>query len=488
MVDSAKRSHEEAIEKANNEIEVKQDSIKASPYRLKYHFMAPTGWINDPNGFVQYNKYYHLFYQYNPYASSWGQIHWGHAISQDLIHWEHLPVALAPSEQYDSYGCYSGSSVVHNDTLFLFYTGFVDGEMPKQVQCMASSKDGIHFEKNSKNPIIESFPKEGSYDFRDPKVWKHNDKWYMVVGTKKNNKGRIALYTSAELENWTYLGIAAESECIQADMWECPDLFPMQDACVLIVSPLYGKESGRPMYFIGDMEYENGLFDQIDCQTLDYGYDFYAPQTMIDDKGRRIMIAWMDNWLSNMPSQKYGWAGAMTIPRQLILENKRILKQKPIPELVQLRSQYKKEGPLDVDGVVTINDKQEIASEIIIVFDTSQSNTDEFGIQVRASEDGKEKTEIVFDMKKREISVDRGKSGCGDSGISSAPFELKKDNIITIQIYMDTTSLELFINGGEQVITNRIYPNDNSRKFNIFAREGKIRINQIESWTLNGLW
>lgn len=488
MVDPAKRSHEDAIDRANNEINGKKDNIRKSPYRLNYHFMAPTGWINDPNGFVQYNAQYHLFYQYNPYSSNWGQIHWGHAISKDLVEWEHLPVALAPSEQYDNCGCFSGSAVVHNDTLYLFYTGFVDGKIPRQVQCMAFSKDGFCFKKNNKNPIIGGFPAEGSYDFRDPKVWKHNDQWYMVVGTSKDGIGKIALYSSSDLEDWRYLGIAAESEYNQEDMWECPDLFSLQDTHALIVSPLYGNESGRPMCFIGDMDYENVLFTQLECSTLDYGSDFYAPQTMMDSRGRRIMIAWMDNWSAKMPSKKYGWAGAMTIPRQLVLENKSNLKQKPIPELVQLRSHYKKEGPLEVEGVATINDNQEIASEIIIVFNMNLSSASEFGIQLRASEDGKEKTEILFDITKREVIVDREKSGCGDGGISSAPFGLNKDNIITIRMYMDTTSLEIFINDGEQVITNRIYPEVSSRKFNIFAREGKIHINQIESWKINSIW
>ena len=138
--------------------------------------MAPVGWINDPNGFVRFNKEYHLFYQYHPYSSEWGPMHWGHAKSKDLVFWQHLPVALAPSEKYDLgnnelYGCYSGSAVVENDELVLVYTGHIQSNIPLEVQCIASSKDGINFYKHPQNPVINNFPQDGSKDFRDTKVW-----------------------------------------------------------------------------------------------------------------------------------------------------------------------------------------------------------------------------------------------------------------------------------------------------------------------------
>ncbi|WP_245917481.1 glycoside hydrolase family 32 protein [Bacillus canaveralius] len=484
--------HLTALQKANEEIADKKDNIKESPYRLKYHFMAPTGWINDPNGLVQYKGEYHLFYQFYPYASSWGPMHWGHAKSKDLVHWEHLPVALAPSESYDSgdvkgYGCFSGSAVVDNEELVLIYTGHVDGNSPQQVQCIATSQDGISFEKYEQNPVIADFPVDGSKDFRDPKVWKHEDKWYMVVGSNKDGKGKAVLYVSDDLKHWDYKGVAAESNGTQGDMWECPDLFPLNHSHVLLVSPMYGTQNEKPFYVIGDMDYDKGIFTQGIYRTLDYGFDFYAPQTLIDDKGRRIMIGWMEKWLTKMPSQQFGWAGAMTIPRELILEDG-IVKQKPVPELAQLRSDYKRLDGFEVAERTTINESQEPVSEIIIDFDMNETDAALFGIQLRCSEDGKQRTEILLDLDQKEIIMDRNNSGCGEKGTSKAPMAVRPNGRINLRIFMDTTSVELFVNDGEQVITNRIYPDDNSTQFNIFTKGGKVRVNSIESWKFDSVW
>jgi beta-fructofuranosidase len=492
-MNSVNTKHKEALDRANREIEEKKDLIDKSQYRLNYHFMAPTGWINDPNGLVQYKGEYHLFYQFYPFASSWGPMHWGHAKSYDLVHWEHLSVALAPSESYDSgdvkgYGCFSGSAVVEGEELVLIYTGHVDGNFPQQVQCIATSKDGISFEKYEQNPIINNFPIDGSHDFRDPKVWQHEGKWYMVVGTKKDGKGKAILYVSDNLKDWNYKGVAAESDGTQGDMWECPDLFPINNRHVLIVSPMFGTQNEKPFYVIGDMDYDQAIFTQETCRTLDYGFDFYAPQTLIDEKGRRIMIGWMEKWLTKMPSQEFGWAGAMTIPKELVLDADGILKQKPVPELANLRSDYRKLEAFEVSEKITINEQQENVSEIILDVNLEETSASEFVIQLRCSEDGNERTEILLDLVNEEIVMDRENSGCGEKGSSKAPLVVKQDGTINLRIFMDTTSIELFINDGVQVITNRIYPDSNSNQFNLFTTGGKVCVNSIESWKLGSIW
>lgn len=493
MLNTTNINHQEAIRKANEEVAKKKDIVKSSPYRLNYHFMAPTGWINDPNGLVQYKGEYQLFYQYYPYASSWGPMHWGHAKSKDLVHWEHLPVALAPSEPYDSgdvkgYGCFSGSAVVDGEKLVLIYTGHVDGKLPQQVQCIATSEDGITFEKYSQNPVIDHFPVDGSKDFRDPKVWQHEDKWYMVVGSNKDGKGKALLYVSDDLKHWEYKGVAAESNGTQGDMWECPDLFPIDNTHALIVSPMFGTQNEKPFYVMGDMDYDKGIFTQGTCTTLDYGFDFYAPQTLLDEKGRRIIIGWMEKWFAKIPSQEHGWAGAMTIPRELIVGEDGILKQKPVSELSQLRSDYKKLDAFEVVESTKINDVQESSSEIIIDFNVSETEAAIFGIQLRCSEDGKERTEILLDLENKQIIMDREHSGYGDKGISAAPLAVKQDGSVTLRIFMDTTSIEVFVNDGEQTITNRIYPDANSNQFKILTRDGKVRVNRVESWKLDAIW
>lgn len=493
MVNAINTNHQAALRKANEEIVNKQDIVKRSPYRLNYHFMAPNGWINDPNGLVQYKGEYQLFYQYYPYASSWGPMHWGHAKSKDLVHWEHLPVALAPSEPYDSgdvpgYGCFSGSAVVDGEELVLIYTGHVDGNQPQQVQCIATSKDGISFEKYAQNPVIDNFPVDGSKDFRDPKVWQYEDKWYMVVGSKKDGKGKAVLYVSDDLQHWEYKGVAAESDGTQGDMWECPDLFPINNTHALIVSPMYGTQNEKPFYVIGNMDYDTGVFTQGTCTTLDYGFDFYAPQTLLDENGRRIMIGWMEKWFAKIPSQEHGWAGAMTIPRELVLGVDGILKQKPVSELSTLRSDHKKLDAFEVVETTTINKQQEQSSEIIIDFNVTETEATVFGIQLRCSKDGTERTEILLDLENKEIVMDREYSGCGDKGVSKAPLVVKQDGSVNLRIFMDTTSIEMFVNDGGQVITNRIYPDGNSNEFNIFTKGGKVSINSIESWKLASVW
>lgn len=487
------KKHHEEIQKANEEIARRKDTVKNSKFRLKYHFMAPTGWINDPNGLVQFKGEYQLFYQHYPYDSKWGPMHWGHAKSKDLVHWEHLPVALAPSEPYDSgnvpgHGCFSGSAVVDGNELVLIYTGHVDQKDPMQVQCIATSENGIEFEKHPQNPVVPQYPKDGSPDFRDPKVWSHDGKWYMVVGSHKDGKGKALLYVSTNLRDWNYVGVAAESDGTQGDMWECPDLFRLQQKHVLLVSPMFGKQNEKPFYVIGEMDYEYGVFTQQIQRTLDYGFDFYAPQTLLDDKGRRIMIGWMEKWLTKMPSQKHGWAGAMTIPRELVLEKGIIVKQKPVTELESLRTNEKILDSFIVEDFIILDELEEDTAEVIIDFDMNNSSAATFGILLRCSEDGAERTEILVDTANKEILVDRNHAGVGEKGISKAPFNINEDGKIQLRIFLDTTSVELFVNDGEQVITNRIFPDESSRMFKLFAKQGKVKVVGMKKWSLDSVW
>lgn len=484
--------HKRNIAKANQEIEKKEEEIQQSAYRLNYHFMAPTGWINDPNGFVQYKGEYHLFYQFYPYSPSWGPMHWGHAKSKDGVIWEHLSVALAPSEPYDSgdvegYGCFSGSAVQSGDELVLIYTGHVDGNEPMQVQNLAISIDGIHFEKYEGNPVIDEIPPEGTQDFRDPKVWLHEGEWYMVIGSGKNEKGKALLYQSNNLTEWKYLGVVAESNGSQGDMWECPDLFPMEEKHALIISPMYGTENAKPFCILGDMDYTQGLFNQEFSVTLDYGFDFYAPQTLVDHNNRRVMIGWMEKWLSDMPSQDHGWAGAMTIPRELIL-NGQTLKQKPLEELKKLRTNYRQYQALEIESNFTIEENHPKSSEILLYIDIQQTTAPRFELQLRRSSDGIEQTRLIVDVEENEIIFDRNRAGIGEKGSSKAPFNLTQDGMLHLRLFMDTTSLEVFINDGEQVITNRIYPRENSNCFNIYAPNGKVNVTSIECWELQSIW
>ena len=206
---------QQKIEKAQRWIDCGKQVVKDGNMRQHYHFMAQAGWINDPNGLIYFKGKYHFFYQCNPYEGFWGSIYWGHAVSDDMLHWEYLPLALAPSEVYDEHprgGCFSGSAIEHDGRLFLMYTAAAnEGRGVEQTQCIAYSKDGIHFEKYHGNPVLTAPEGIEANQFRDPKVWKHEDTYYMVCGASRDGKGQALLYQSKDMLHWTFFNVLAES-------------------------------------------------------------------------------------------------------------------------------------------------------------------------------------------------------------------------------------------------------------------------------------
>lgn len=282
--------------------------------RLKYHFEPKKGWMNDPNGLVYFKGQYHAFFQHNPYSTQWDKMHWGHAVSNDLISWEELPIALYPDQNYESEGgCFSGSAIVKDDRLYLFYTSVAN----KQTQSIAYSDDGIHFTKYEGNPVIGNSPL-GYYDFRDPKVTEIDGQYYMVTGSGNSDAGQVLLFKSETLLEWKYVGILFEGK-EYAPCIECPDFFKLDDKYVLMFSKM--NESQRSTIFaIGDFE-DNEIKNAIICRP-EWGRDFYAPQTLWDGE-RRILIGWMYHW-GKKPPITCKYAGALSIPRELKLSNNNI--------------------------------------------------------------------------------------------------------------------------------------------------------------------
>lgn len=308
--------------------------------RLDYHFEAKKGWINDPNGLVFFKGKYHAFFQHYPYSNKWGQMHWGHAVSTDLIHWDELPIALFPDKPYEnSGGCFSGSAVVKDDVLYLFYTS-VSHEL-EQTQSLATSTDGITFTKYDGNPIINHYPIDGCADFRDPKVSKIGNKYYMVCGSGKDGIGKILLYSSVNLTEWDYDGVLLEGSEYGAIL-ECPDFFPYEDKFILAFSQM-GRSTHSTMFVYGD--FDGKTFTPISYHTPEAGPQFYAPQTFLDDKGRRIIIGWIPNWGKEIEDLEY--ACALSIPREIKVVNGKILNF-PVSEAYHLLS--------DTDELVDITD------------------------------------------------------------------------------------------------------------------------------------
>ena len=300
------------------------------------------------NGLIFYKGKYHFFFQWNPYSGFWDFMHWGHAVSEDLLHWEYLPLALAPSEEYDDYrkgGCFSGSAIVHEGKLFLMYTGVTNrGSGNIQTQCIAYSEDGIHFEKYEGNPVI--LPPEGvdGQHFRDPKIWKHKDSYYMVCGASCNNRAQALLYRTEDMLHWTYVNVLAESRGEWGYMWECPDFYPLEDKYVLMCSPM-GAGDRKAVYFVGDFDYDTGRFDWDLSGEIDWGMDFYAPQSFEAPDGRRLIAAWANEWECMPfwkdwgPTYREGWCGFFNLLREVRMLPDHTLQFVPVKELQKLREE-----------------------------------------------------------------------------------------------------------------------------------------------------
>ena len=430
----------ERIEKAQKEIEAKREKIQQGKFRQNYHFMAETGWINDPNGLIYFKGKYHFFYQYNPYSGFWDCMHWGHAVSEDMIHWEYLPLALAPSEVYDDHlkgGCFSGSAIEHDGKLFLIYTGTCNnGNGFEQAQCIAYSEDGIHFEKYEGNPVITAPEGVPTDLFRDPKVWKHDDTYYVVCGASQNGFAQARLYKSTDMFHWEFVNVLAESRGEWGYMWECPDFYPVGDKYVLMFSPMGGKER-TSVYLVGNFDYDTGKFFYTTSGEIDWGFDYYAPQTFEAPDGRRIVIGWM-----GMPDADYinpttenMWQHCMSLPRELHWENNRLM-ARPVEELKALR---KNEFNFVCEKQVGL--KSEKYSEFI--FENQGAALEiQIGKGVCISwRDGVVK--LVMDEK---------------TGAGRTERFINLPSLNKIQIFIDASSIEVFYNEGEYVMSTRFYP------------------------------
>ncbi|WP_078549405.1 glycoside hydrolase family 32 protein [Litchfieldia alkalitelluris] len=488
-------NHQTAIDQAMNYIQQEKEKVNRDPWRLVYHVSAMANWMNDPNGFSYYNGEYHLFYQHHPFSPEWGPMYWGHAKSKNLAHWEHLPIALAPSEDYDQDGCFSGSAIEKDGKLYLMYTGNTwtgedrDTDL-KQVQCIAVSDDGVHFKKISDNPVISSAP-EGDihpFHFRDPKVWEYEGVYYCVLGSRTiEHKGQALLYRSKDLLEWEFVNIALKGEGnVAGFMWECPDIFRLEGKDVLVMSPQGMKPEGelyhnlhQAGYLLGELNYQDGTMKHDKFQLLDYGFDFYAPQTTIDDQGRRIMIAWMAMWESEMPEQKRGWAGAMTIPRQLVLKED-IIYSIPVEELKELRTGEVSYENQPVEGEKEFSGVEGDCFELEMIIDTNSA--DQFGVKLRKDDNLNQSTILSFDRNSGLVELNRNSSGDGPGGVRKAPVRLH-ENKLKLHLFVDKSSVEVFINDGEQVMSARIYPGEESKGISIFS-EDSIVVESLKKWTI----
>ena len=337
-------------------------------------------------------------------------------------------------------------------------------------------------------------PEDSIHHFRDPKVWKHEDKWYMVVGNSTKDKiGRVILYSSLDLRKWDYVGTLATSKGELGYMWECPDFFKLGNKYVLSFSPqgIEKKDGKYPNlfqtgYIVGDYDYDKNEFKHGTFNEFDNGHDFYAVQTFLDDKGRRIAIGWMDMWESDMPTKQDGWCGALTMPRELTLSNDNKIKMNPIEEAELLREEniLSKEN-MSISG----NNSFKFATdekmlEINVIFDASQTDSEEFGIKIKGSSE--EELVLKYDTVISKLTMDCSKYGKDKD--STRKVDLAKNSKVSLRVFLDRSSIEVFINYGEAVMTSRIYPKENIENIEFFTKNSEVEIQSLKAWKLKEAW
>lgn len=481
------RKYEEASEKL-----IKKEE------RPSFHLSTRTGWMNDPNGFSFYGGKYHMFYQYHPYESKWGPMHWGHAVSDDLLHWEYLPAALAPDESYDKDGCFSGSALTLPDgRQLLMYTGVVrehvenDEYVDVQTQCIAVG-DGMDYVKYEKNPVLDEkdLPEGGSrLDFRDPKIWQKADGTYCcAVGNRPaDGSGQILLFVSRDGFDWHYKKVLAANNNRFGKMWECPDFFELDGKWVLLTSPQdmlpegfeYHNGNGT-LCLIGEFDEETDTFTEEQNQSIDYGIDFYAPQTVLTPDGRRIMIGWMQNWdTCTMRSPDEPWFGQMSLPRELFLKNGRLY-QKPIEELNKMRCNKVSYQNVLFSDIIRLDgiEGRKIDMELILRPGNTQETYQKCA--VRFAQNEQFYTSLSFRPRESILKIDRKFSGSRRAIIHQRRCKVNyTNNELKLRIILDQFSAEVFVNDGEHVLTATMYTDQAADGISFFA-DGSVCMDVVK--------
>jgi fructan beta-fructosidase len=471
------------------------DTGNREKFRPTYHFSPLYGWMNDPNGMVYKDGEYHLFYQYNPYGSKWGNMSWGHAISQDLVNWKHLPVAIAP----DALGTiFSGSAVVDFDNTAGFGAGAIIAiytqNSDRQVQSIAYSTDnGRTFTKYENNPVLTSEAR----DFRDPKVfWYESTKrWIMVLAVGQE----MQIFSSPNLKDWTFESRFGEGQGAHGGVWECPDLFELpvegtnDKKWVLLCNLNPGGPFGgsATQYFVGSFNGKEFVNESPSkTKWMDWGKDHYATVTWSDaPDNRRIAIAWMSNWqyANDVPTSQY--RSPNSVPRDLSLftvDGETYLQSAPSPELLALRDASKKRS-FKVNGTRTIKEMisgNDGAYEIELTIENQHADV----IGFRLYNDKGEEVDMQYDMKEKKFSMDRRKSG--DVGFNEnfpmltwTAIESGKDEL-KLRLFVDKSSVEAFGDGGRFVMTNQVFPSEPYTHIDFYSKGGAYKVDSFVIYKL----
>lgn len=438
-------------------------------HRPRYHFTAPSGWINDPNGLIYWQGAYHLFYQHNPLEARWGNISWGHARSEDLLHWTHLPIALRPeANSYDECGCWSGSAVDDGGAPALIYTGAhsYDPEREHSEAAICLARGDHQMREFHKLGIVAQAPQGHDWvGFRDPVVWREGNHWAMTVGAGEVGVApMVLLYRSNNLEDWTYVGPLVRGGDFATDLylgtlWECPQLIDLGEQHSLVFCPWIDGVGFYPAYLTGN--YRNDRLEVHQSGILDVG-NLYAPQAMQDPSGRWLLWGWLTEVRPQKEQLAAGWSGAMSLPRVLQLDDQGQLRQYPVPELKALRGNYRTHENPGANRILAVGASQ----EVMVQAQTSCKVTLRSGSQV---------TRLHYDALNYRLILDR--SASGPHPLPPLMLQLNPAELLQIHLFIDVSTLEIFVQG--QAISARIYPDQPDQ---LELRVTGAR--QVEVWTL----
>lgn len=470
-----------------------ESKLEQSEWKLAFHIQPKSGLLNDPNGFSYYNGKWHLFYQAYPFGPVHGVKSWYHMTSHNLVDWKQNDYALLPDSPYDSHGVYSGTAMTVDDELFLMYTGNVRDEKwnRSSYQMGAWMNKDLQIEKITK-PLIEHPPTGYTNEFRDPQVFRYQDEYLMVIGAQtESEKGAVLVYQSEDLSDWELLGELDYTEEEMGFMVECPNLIFIDDQPVLLFCPQGLEKNITPyqniypnMYVIGSTFNRETLSveNASDLVNLDEGFDVYASQAFNAPDGRALSVGWIGLPELEYPSFEEGWAHCLSVVKELTIKNQHLY-QNPVVEMKELRQDHLLLHGNTEENQMHVSAPDKNVYELKLELDAHASGS----LYLFSNEENTKGLKLSFDAEHNTITMDRSKAGIpfGESYGDTRTATLKKQDKLTLQIFVDQSVCEVFVNDGYRVMTSRIFV-ENPAQTHIFLEgfEGKYT---GDLWTLRNM-
>ncbi len=473
-------------------------AAQADPHRPRFHFLPPSGWMNDPNGLVFVDGRLHLFYQHNPNGPFHDRIHWGHAVSDDLVHWQHQPIALTPTPGgYDTEGCWSGCAVVRDGVPTLLYTGLA----PRQVQCLATSYDGLVTWTKEREPVLSHTPPGLDIvgeppEIRDPWVWRDGGSWSMLLGSGVHNgttdgvegpEGVLLLYRSSDLRAWEYIGVAHRGRFASNTwVWECPNLFSLDGRDVLLIS----EQLEYKHTYVQSGHFDGRTFTPEWTGNTDHGSFYYAGLSVLDPaRRRRLLFGWIKEgraYDSARPSAS--WAGVLSLARELSVAPDGTLRMTPAAEYASLRGHEHalppfrlaagaRRGVSELDG-----DALEVELHARVPAGAS------LALLVRKSPDDQERTVVRYSGTEQEVQVDTTASSlANDTASEFVRAQHVSDGSICLRVFLDRSVLEVFADD-RTCVTARLYPTrPDAFEVALEAEGAAVDVEVFRSWHLGSI-